>query len=129
MPFAACGMEPLPSWAELAAAENAQRVEPCEAYALKLQRSVRERRTAWLSANGHDVAGGLEAQQAIPIKAGTGGMQTFNELWHWGKLCSPVDLARPLRSARECVSVEHGNMERPRWISRLHHYVRLTHGG
>ena len=71
------------SWAELGAAQNAKRVEPCEVYIQKLQTSVRARLTAPAQESsailGHNMEGGLEAQQALPIGAKPECLQTFKE--------------------------------------------------
>ena len=77
----------LHSWAELGAAQNAKRVDPCEVYIQKLHLSVRARLTALLQGPsaicGHNMEGELEAQQALPIRAKPEGLQTFKEQWNW----------------------------------------------
>ena len=60
------------SWAELVAVPNAERVEPCEMYVQKLEKSVKARLTTLLQGSpaicGHNMDGELEAQQALPSR-------------------------------------------------------------
>ena len=55
--------------------------------------------------------GELEAQQALPITAQADGLQSFKEQWNWANCQKKLVLARPLRSARECVLVAVGRAQ------------------
>ena len=72
--------------AELVASQHAQS-GPCEEYVIRLERSVRARLQKFLQGapanGGHNMVGVLDAQQALPIKKGADGLQTFKEQWNW----------------------------------------------
>ena len=79
---AAAAERALLSWAQQTASENAE-CEPCEEYVGRLETSVRARLKSFLQRaradGGTGMVGELDGQQALPVKKGKDGLQSFKE--------------------------------------------------